>query len=154
MQRHLYFRAGLLLMHLDAPGLVADVLPCHAMHIATPLSVYSISANAVRCLVPMGQRFSYWWISSSVHDLISLILVRLIPVDGVARDPFFLQRVLDQDAQLFQRIQFCRRPVVIGGKHRLDALLIEARHRTPAMFAPDGVEPRAGSPPSWLVADL
>ena len=37
MQRHLYLRAGLLLDHLDPPGLGADVLPCHPVHVAAAL---------------------------------------------------------------------------------------------------------------------
>src|SRR3954453_17450373 len=38
VQRHLYLRAGLLLDHLDAPGLVADVLPRHPMNIGAALA--------------------------------------------------------------------------------------------------------------------
>ena len=65
-----------------------------------------------------------------------------MPVVGSARDQFFLHGVLDEDAQLFQRVELRRWPVVIGGKHGFDPLIIQARNRTPAMFAPDRVEPR------------
>ena len=38
MQRHFDFRAGLLLVHLDAPGALADVLPRHPMHVGAALA--------------------------------------------------------------------------------------------------------------------
>ena len=50
--------------------------------------------------------------------------------------------MLDQDAQLLQRVELRRWPVIIGGQHGFDALLIEPRHRTRTMFALDRVEPR------------
>lgn len=74
-------------------GAAVDLVPRQQMRVDARRALFSIKLYAVRCFVPIGQRFSNAAISRSVQDLILPPLGRLMPAVGSGVRPKWLIRM-------------------------------------------------------------